>query len=525
MLLCGHDQPPIALKQRETTQASAVSASDLERALIRRLFPEKDNTESVYLPPRWDAHFLKCKTPYYGTILGFAEDLHHPDYDEHITLNLIGYQAADRTSESVASSSCSCETPHSEWKRTPLSHSPPNTNNASTDDDSRSVAWIDFRSDPDAIAKITKRKASVFHFLRSLLTSTHDISPWQNNNNTNSMQSHDMVVLVLAEPSPILKDFRVSDAAPSWNLQAHAACQALEDWDFWNPTVSQQAAPGALYIFKRLPPRSKLSNQHPESPSLTTTSGCLWETVEIKPDEEDGEQDKETEETTIEHRLVCPPYVNLEEDYSKVVLETLFDPKHVEIFRQEALQIPHWTPWPETQHYSVSSSAHADNPEKPWTVFPLCYCFPSNQPQNRTWVESTQGFCPGTCKILKSLKTDELVVRTALFSQLAPETTLEGHTGWADLANHVLRLHIPLVVPDGDLCGTWVDGCVETHHEGRPLLFDDSKIHRAFNYHPTQSRMVLIVDLARPECLPKGFATGGHSEELDGFIQQMSAPK
>lgn len=70
-----------------------------------------------------------------------------------------------------------------------------------------------------------------------------------------------------------------------------------------------------------------------------------------------------------------------------------------------------------------------------------------------------------------------------------------------------------------------MDGCVETHKVGRPLIFDDSKIHRAFNYHPTQSRVVLIVDLARPKDLPKGFATGGHSEELDSFIRQMSVPR
>ena len=90
------------------------------------------------------------------------------------------------------------------------------------------------------------------------------------------------------------------------------------------------------------------------------------------------------------------------------------------------------------------------------------------------------------------------------------------------MANHVLRLHIPLVVPEGGLCGTWVDGCVETHAVGRPLLFDDSKIHRAFNYSD-QSRVVLIVDVARnPSAMPIGTATGGHSDELDRFIQQMN---
>ena len=55
----------------------------------------------------------------------------------------------------------------------------------------------------------------------------------------------------------------------------------------------------------------------------------------------------------------------------------------------------------------------------------------------------------------------------------------------------------------------------------QPLLFDDSKIHRAFNYSSNESRIVLIVDLERPNTLPLGCATGGHSEGLDSFIQQM----
>lgn len=117
-----------------------------------------------------------------------------------------------------------------------------------------------------------------------------------------------------------------------------------------------------------------------------------------------------------------------------------------------------------------------------------------------------------------------------LFSQLDPGSVLEEHTGWADLANHVLRLHIPLVIPNNDidnnddLCGTWVDGCVQTHAVGRPLLFDDSKIHRAFNYSD-RNRIVLIVDLVRPKSLPSGTAKSGHTEELDAFIEQMNIPK
>ena len=68
---------------------------------------------------------------------------------------------------------------------------------------------------------------------------------------------------------------------------------------------------------------------------------------------------------------------------------------------------------------------------------------------------------------------------------------------------------------------TWVDGVVETHQVGRPLCFDDSKVHRAFNYS-NDDRIVLILDIARPPMLPSGTATGGHTDELDDFINSLS---
>eukprot|EP00978_Attheya_sp_CCMP212_P033875 scaffold138978_cov53-Attheya_sp.AAC.2 len=67
-----------------------------------------------------------------------------------------------------------------------------------------------------------------------------------------------------------------------------------------------------------------------------------------------------------------------------------------------------------------------------------------------------------------------MVSRTALFSRLDPETTLGTHKGWADLSNHVVWIHIPLVGPaDASLCGTWVDGCVESHN--RPICLTNPK--------------------------------------------------
>ncbi len=52
-------------------------------------------------------------------------------------------------------------------------------------------------------------------------------------------------------------------------------------------------------------------------------------------------------------------------------------------------------------------------------------------------------------------------------------------------------------------------------------MFDDSKQHKAYN-ETDATRVVLIVDLARPADLPKGRASGGRTPELDNLIEFFS---
>lgn len=95
---------------------------------------------------------------------------------------------------------------------------------------------------------------------------------------------------------------------------------------------------------------------------------------------------------------------------------------------------------------------------------------------------------------------------------------LSTHTGWADLANHVLRVHLCLDIPVMGSCGLLVDGEVQYHKQGKIIVFDDSRPHRAFNLSEGETRTVLIVDLERPKYLPLGTATGQHTPELDHFV-------
>lgn len=58
---------------------------------------------------------------------------------------------------------------------------------------------------------------------------------------------------------------------------------------------------------------------------------------------------------------------------------------------------------------------------------------------------------------------------------------MSPHTGWEDLANHVLRCHFSLIVPSRQVCGLVVDDEIQYHHEKQIIVFDDSLIHKAFN--------------------------------------------
>ena len=355
-----------------------------------------------------------------------------------------------------------------------------------------------------------------------------------------------------------LLKFRTGDAAPSYFLYSSfpLAGSMQSNNDIANPNESSggdekgldmrkvigKLSEGKMLVYRHLPPRDMFSCSHPDHEVCDCSAhcngnrhflGCLWETFLENPPETGlnfclGQATNS--QPVVRHRIVAPPYQSYTEEYPGL-LDSLL--KRINDIREEALRIPHWTAWPERNHYAssmddVENEGGGDNNEiypASWTVFPLCHTFPANDISQRKFIERTCSFVPKTTALLQEVGP---TLRTALFSRLGPLTTLGTHTGWSDLANHVLRIHIPLIVPNQNnsgLCGTWVDGCVETHDEGRVICFDDSKVHRAFNYSE-EERIVLIVDLERncsgPLQLPVGTATGGHTDELDSFIKELT---
>lgn len=203
--------------------------------------------------------------------------------------------------------------------------------------------------------------------------------------------------------------------------------------------------------------------------------------------------------------LHLPNYHDWRQIYPE--LSILLEPENFTAIRSEALAIEGWTPWPE---YHFREGGESD-----WRVIPFLHTFPALDASKSRWIEATCRRCPKTIDVLRRLPR----LRTALLSKLGPHTKLSAHTGWEDLANFVLRVHLTLKTPGAArVCGMWVEGEVRHHVEQELIVFDDSKVHKAFNLHPSEARVVLILDLLRPEGQPKGVAVGGHTPELDSFI-------
>ncbi len=99
--------------------------------------------------------------------------------------------------------------------------------------------------------------------------------------------------------------------------------------------------------------------------------------------------------------------------------------------------------------------------------------------------------CPETTRLLRTIPG----VTTAFFSILSPGKHIPAHRG---AYNGVLRLHLPLLVPEPhERCRIRIGDQYHAWAEGRSLIFDDTYNHEVWN--DTEGwRVVLFVDFARP---------------------------
>ncbi|KAK1744756.1 aspartyl/asparaginyl beta-hydroxylase [Skeletonema marinoi] len=564
----------------------AVQLEDLTRSQLKahcdQIPADVDcEDENCYSPVTFydsdDAYLLKCRPISLDddgvrTIFGIREAAMSAAASTP-SVNVTWFEPKVVDDEEMNQYSCCCEHPRGSWKRQDSNKLDSNGLHHQTISSVQyegNVRIIDLtklqdvrKNDEAGFRPSFDSSKKIFHLLRSTLNcktddqldELHCASPWktiyregverQNPNddarhdNPQIVASNEDQIVALLIKSPLvpsntssswdelerkeyceLLDFRVGDAAPSYNLYStmqlgtrdnfYEALYQNTNCEANDVTNCSSSGAVSLFVYRKLPPRDLLNIVRGEGNKYP---GCLIETFLDHPEESDDDDGSDLPiEPILRQRMVSPPYLNHHEEFPR-----LLDPllQRMDDIRREAKLIPQWTAWPERNHYSSGE----ENAGASWTIFPLCYTFPANDVTQRTFIDKTCAFAPATTALLQGIG---LPLRTALFSRLDPNTKLGTHTGWSDLANYVIRVHIPLVVPQGDVCGTWVDGCVETQDAGRIVCFDDSKVHRAFNYSETEERIVLIIDLERPSNLPRGTAKGGHTDELDAFIQELT---
>lgn len=98
--------------------------------------------------------------------------------------------------------------------------------------------------------------------------------------------------------------------------------------------------------------------------------------------------------------------------------------------------------------------------------------------------------CPKTAALVYSIPE----ILSCDFSYLQPHTHVMPHKGYSRM---VLRCHLPLIVPDEQLCGIRVGDQTVHWKEGELIVFDDSFDHEAWN-KTDFPRVVLMFDIPNP---------------------------
>ena len=447
-----------------------------------------------------------------GSVVAFAHD--EIKEEEDVTLHLevlrpdINYETLvdadsnDSYDSSKVVKGCSCKHPKSDWTRRPrkIMISPEMVETDIEDNElpdaymtiydltdlqsQRKSGILDFRLD---------EKESICHLLRSTLkcsnNDVHCASPWSDCciatssppststcNVNNCLQSDQLFGILLCNHAVFDESFNSSENEDSWNtlerneiieiikIRTGDLCPSYYLYSVSNlrtdfiaemfgnqKTINNGVVDNGitLLVYRHLPPRCHFYDHNIDSKVADLHPGCLIEELKIVGDDPALAQKQ--------YRVVAPPYQNHDDIYMDQLKNIFLNQENLELVINEAKSIPQWTAWPERNHYQsdYDNNTEVTNSAYPasWTVFPLCHTFPASDVSARKWIPKTCAFVPQTTLLLKELGP---VLRTALFSRLEPHTTLGSHTGWADLANHVLRVHIPLVVPsngsDDGLC-------------------------------------------------------------------------
>jgi aspartate beta-hydroxylase len=106
--------------------------------------------------------------------------------------------------------------------------------------------------------------------------------------------------------------------------------------------------------------------------------------------------------------------------------------------------------------------------------------------------------CPVTRAILDAtprLCVDSMPFAFAFFSTLRGGSRIAPHCAPCNLR---VRVHLPLIVPNPDVCGISVAGETRRWEVGKALVFDDAYEHEVWN-NGEEDRVVLLFDTWHPD--------------------------
>ncbi len=164
-----------------------------------------------------------------------------------------------------------------------------------------------------------------------------------------------------------------------------------------------------------------------------------------------------------------------------------------------------WFNWVEKDLYEGNTKT------SDWKILPF-YGF-------NIWVKDNCDLCPELTKFIKSIPG----LKTAILSKMGPDTVLTEHRGWGHHSNKVLRCHFGFDIPNncfvsvGDYEGNKIKREVKQHEQDKWLIFDDSKFHFTYN-KSNKNRIVLIIDIDRPNNVKEGTSKAGDTKELTELI-------
>lgn len=142
-----------------------------------------------------------------------------------------------------------------------------------------------------------------------------------------------------------------------------------------------------------------------------------------------------------------------------------------------------------TLDLSTDDNESVANPDG-WKAQSLIYTYPDENINESMPLTVRENKFPTSDKILKELGDDCPI---ASYSYLAPQTQIHRHTGMENRAGEFIRIHIPLIVPSGDIFLECNDDEVRWDDI---FAFDNQLVHSAHNL-TDEGRLVYIIDIRR----------------------------